>query len=100
MSDFYRVACGDTTVWFDSERDAKQYFKDRANDDDQDACHGSTDSIAAVLAELSRLEKETHLRRILSYEQRNQVPEVKTKQIKFEEQLRDVQEAINLLVHS
>ena len=36
MSDFYRVACGDNAVWFDNERDATQYFRDRARDDEQD----------------------------------------------------------------
>lgn len=65
MCDFYRVACGDTTVWFNSEQDAKQYFKNRASDDDQDGLPWiDRFDGPAVLAELNRLEKETHLRRI------------------------------------
>ena len=47
MSNFYRVACGDNAVWFDNERDATQYFRDRANVTmTKTDCLGSTDSIA------------------------------------------------------
>ena len=65
MSNFYRVACGDSAVWFDNERDAKQHFKDRARDDDQDGLPWlDTFDHDAILAELNRLQQQAHLRRI------------------------------------
>ena len=60
MSGFYRVACGDTAVWFDNERDATQYFRDRARDDEQDGIPWKERyTYAELVGKLNELELKT-----------------------------------------
>ena len=64
MSDFYRVACGDKVVWFDNERDATEYFRDRARDDEQDGLPWKDGfSLTEVVGKLNELESY-NLRRV------------------------------------